>query len=138
MSDIQVRSLGGDAFAIRIRGHLVVADQPLESGGQDAGPTPTELFVASLAACAAFYAGRFLRRHKISTDDLEVRSEFRMSLGDLARVEEVTLWVDLPPGFPHERRSALRRVIERCTVHNSIREAPQVRVELSTGDRVPT
>ena len=131
MSDMQVRSLGGDAFAVRIRGHLVVTDQPSDAGGQDAGPTPTELFVAGLASCAAFYAGRFLRRHDIAPDELEVRAAFRMSGGRPARVEEITLQLDLPAGFPEHRRAALLRVVDACTVHNSLREAPTVHVQVT-------
>ena len=46
----------GDRFDIAIRGHVVHVDQPESDGGSDTGPTPTELFVASLASCVAFYA----------------------------------------------------------------------------------
>jgi LmbE family N-acetylglucosaminyl deacetylase len=55
----------GDRFDIRIRDHVVTVDQPTDVGGDDAGPTPTELFVAGLASCVAFYARRYLRRHKL-------------------------------------------------------------------------
>jgi putative redox protein len=39
-------------------------------GGGDVGPTPTELFVAGLASCVAFYARRYLRRHDIDAEGL--------------------------------------------------------------------
>lgn len=58
-----MRHVVGDRFRVAIRGHEIEVDQPLDGGGTDEAPTPTELFVASLAACAAFFAGRFLRRH---------------------------------------------------------------------------
>jgi len=63
--DIAVTHVSGDRFAIQVRGHRLVVDQPVADGGQDAGPTPTELFVGSLAACVAFYARRFLARHDL-------------------------------------------------------------------------
>src|SRR6266508_5013874 len=53
--------LHGDAYEIQIRGHRLTVDQPVEAGGANLGPTPTELFAASLAACVGVYAGRFLR-----------------------------------------------------------------------------
>jgi putative redox protein len=42
----------------------VLTDQPVAGGGQDTAVTPTELLIASLASCVAFYAGRFLLRHR--------------------------------------------------------------------------
>ena len=72
--DVVPRS--GDAFEVRVRGHRFVVDQPLEAGGQDTGPTPTELFVASVAACVAHYARSYLRRHHLPTQGLRVRADF--------------------------------------------------------------
>ena len=51
---IEVRHVDGEEYEIRIGGHRVRVDQPMESGGHDRGPTPTDLFVGSLAACVAF------------------------------------------------------------------------------------
>jgi len=55
---IWVRHLGGDRLGISVRAHELFADQPVGEGGEDSAPTPTELFLASLAACVAFYAER--------------------------------------------------------------------------------
>jgi len=44
-------------------------DQP-DAG--DSGPTPTDLFVASLAACTARDAGRFFVRHGVDAEGFEV------------------------------------------------------------------
>ncbi|HWL35544.1 MAG TPA: OsmC family protein [Frankiaceae bacterium] len=131
MTGVAVRHLGGDAFAVTIRGHELVVDQPVEDGGTDTGPTPTELFAASLASCVAFYAGRFLRRHDVAPDGLGVRCAFRMAEGHPARVAGIDLTVDVPEAFPAERAEALRRVVERCTVQNTLREPPDVRLEIA-------
>ena len=44
---IEVDHIEGEAFDIRVRGHRVRVDQPVEHGGRDQAPTPTELSVAS-------------------------------------------------------------------------------------------
>lgn len=134
MKSIEVRHVEHDRFDVRIRGHDLVVDQPVEEGGTDAGPAPTELFVAGLASCVAFYAGRFLQRHNVAPDGFGVRCAFRMSDGHPARVAEVELAVDLPPRFPVSRREALLRVVERCTVHNTLRTPPEVRISLVAHD----
>lgn len=68
MSGLVVRHLEGDRFRVEIRGHAVEVDQPIEDGGDDKAPTPTELFAASLASCVGFYAERFLRRHDLPVE----------------------------------------------------------------------
>src|SRR5581483_11585364 len=100
MSRIQVRHEGGDRFRVAVRGHEIVVDQPVEEGGGDAGPTPTELFVGGLAACVGFYAERYLRRHHLATDGLAVQCDFSFAPDRPSRVSEVELRVLLPPGFP--------------------------------------
>src|SRR6266540_5083244 len=66
---LTVTHLYGDAFEIEVRGHHLTVDQPVDAGGADLGPTPTELFAASLAACVGFYAVRFLRRHGLRSEE---------------------------------------------------------------------
>jgi putative redox protein len=58
MPNLSVAHQGGDRFELGMRGHRLTCDQPLADGGDDQGPTPTELFVGSLAACVGFYARR--------------------------------------------------------------------------------
>ncbi|HEY7668161.1 MAG TPA: OsmC family protein [Actinomycetota bacterium] len=125
---IQVRHEGEDRFQIQIRSHRVMVDQP-DTG--DAGPTPTELFVASLASCAAFYAERFLVRHGVDPDGLGLSCSYRMAEDRPARVSSIDLSMTLPPGFPPELERRLRAVVERCTVHNSIVAPPTVALELA-------
>ena len=77
MDPMAVHPIDGDKYAIDIRGHQVRVDQPLGAGGDDTAPTPTELFVASLALCVAFHAGRFLDRHGIDRAGLAVHVTWR-------------------------------------------------------------
>ena len=73
---LTVAHQGGDRFRIRVRGHEIDVDQPVGDGGEDTAPTPTELFVAGLASCVAFYARRYLARHGLPADGLEVTAEY--------------------------------------------------------------
>jgi uncharacterized OsmC-like protein len=128
---LAVTHLHGDAYEIETRGHRMTVDQPVDAGGADLGPTPTELFVASLAACVGFYAGRFLRRHSLAAEGLRVDCQATMSGGRPARVESISLRLDGLPMLADRQRAALLAVVEHCTVHNSIRQAPEVEVELA-------
>lgn len=134
---ITVTHARGDRLAIRIRGHDLVTDQPIDAGGDDAGPTPTELFVAGLAACVGFYAERFLRRHDRSDAALSVACDFAMSTDRPSRVASVDLRIDVPAALREELRDALLRAADHCTVHNSLRTPPAVRIEVRDGVATP-
>lgn len=127
MARIEVRHEAGDRYAAVVRGHRLVVDQPVDAGGLDAGPTPTELFVASLASCAAHYAGRFLQRHGLPDGELAVEADFTMSLEAPSRVTSIALRIALPD-VPEPIRAGALRAAERCTVHNSISRAPRIEV----------
>lgn len=127
---IRVRHEGADRFTILVRGHAIVVDQPFGSGGGDAGPTPTELFVAGLASCAAFYAGRFLRRHLQPDETFGVECEFEMSKDGPHRVEAIDLAVTLSRPLPDDIRAGLQRSVEHCTVHSSLVTPPDVRIAI--------
>jgi putative redox protein len=121
----------GDRLRIETRGHELVADQPVEDGGADMGPTPTELFVASLAACVAHYAQRFLRRHGLSTDGLRVTTDYTWAENP-HRVGAIEVEV-AAPGLVDGQRLAFARVIEHCTVHSSITHQPSIRINMLEG-----
>ncbi|MBO3753218.1 OsmC family protein [Streptosporangiaceae bacterium NEAU-GS5] len=126
-----VRYEGGENYEISVRGHRVLMDQPIEAGGADTAPTPTELFVASLAGCVAFYAGRYHTRHGLSRQGLGVSATYRMATGRPARVTSIHLTVHVPGTLPAQRWPALQAVVEHCTVHNSLTSPPTVRVDLT-------
>ncbi|MER5479682.1 OsmC family protein [Streptomyces sp. NPDC002734] len=128
----------GLALEIRTRGHVLVADQPLEAGGADAAPTPVELFVASIASCAAHYAGSYLDRHGITRDGLSVRAEFHMAEDRPARVRTLALTV-AAPHLPPSRLAAMRAVVSHCTVTNTLERLPDLTLDVHCGpDPAPT
>ena len=131
MPNLSVTHQAGDQFQLQVRGHRLTCDQPSADGGTDQGPTPTELFVASLAACVGFYARRFLARHDLDTAGLRVQVAFTMSPDRPARVATITLRLLLPQPLAEHRRRAMLALVEHCTVHNSIRTPPEVRVTLA-------
>ena len=134
MNTLRVRHVDGDRFAIAIRGHVVLVDQPVADGGEDTAPTPTELFVAGLVSCVGFYARRYLARHDLPTGGLTVTGSWTMASRP-ARVDRIHIELALPDGVPAERRDALLAVASHCTVHNTLVEQPDVEVTLTSQAR---
>jgi uncharacterized OsmC-like protein len=135
MSDmLHVRHLQDDRFAVDVRGHTVFVDQPLDAGGTDVAPTPTELFVASLASCVAFYARRYLLRHHIDSTGLAVSASYAIG-GRPARVREIRVLISPPSALPAERRDAFLAVASHCTVHNTLTAPADVDIALAAAVR---
>lgn len=131
MPNLSVIHQTADRFELQVRGHRLLCDQPVADGGTDQGPTPTELFVASLAACVGFYARRFLARHHLDAAGLRVETHFTMSPDRPARVATITLRLVVPQPLEENRRRALLAVVDHCTVHNSLRIPPHVQITLA-------
>ena len=127
---VRVDYEAGDRFRIAVRQHTITVDQPASEGGEDAAPTPTELFIASLASCVAFYARRFAARHDIPTDGLAVTAEFSMA-SHPARVGAITLQLHVRAELSPEQQASLLAVASHCTVHGTLMRPPEVRLELA-------
>jgi putative redox protein len=134
---LTVQHLGGDRFAIEIRGHTITVDQPIDAGGTDAAPTPTELFIAGLASCVAFYARRYLARHQIAGDGLRVSADFDIG-GQPTRVTRIRILITPPHDLPPQRRDAFLAVASHCTVHNTLSDPAPVDIVLSETALVTT
>jgi len=133
---IQVDGIAGFAYLVSIGEHELVVDQPIEDGGEDLGPTPTDLFVAGLASCAAYYAGRFLARRGFTTESVKASCRYRISPERPARVESIEVALNLPGGLSDEVRAAALRAAEHCTVHNSLAQPPEVSISLEVLEAV--
>jgi len=128
---VRVSYLGGESYAVTARGHVVLTDQPTAAGGEDTAMTPTELLVASLSSCVAFYTGRYLARHGLNRVGLQVTAEFTMATDRPARVGRVRLGIQPPDRVPPGRQTALLAVASHCTVHNTLGHAPDIAIELA-------
>ena len=103
----------------------------MAEGGNDHAPTPTELFVSSLAACVAFYVRRYLSRHELATDGLAVDAAFSFATNP-TRVGSISIEIHLPEAVPDDRRPGLLAVARHCTVHNTLEQPPEVQIDLVT------
>ena len=127
---LSVTHHGGTRYDITSGKHRIVTDQSVADGGQDAGMSPVELFVGSLAGCIGYFVGRFCERHGIPRDGLTIESEWAMAEGP-HRVGRITLAIHLPHRMTAEQKGKLLKVARGCTVHQSITMAPDVAIRLN-------
>jgi uncharacterized OsmC-like protein len=127
---LSVTYKAGTRFDVASSGHLIITDQPVEDGGADAGMSPVELFVGSLASCVGYFVGRFCARHNIPQDGLTVETEWSMAEGP-HRVGAVTLSISLPHALTEDQKERLLKVAHGCTVHQSLAVPPQVAINMN-------
>lgn len=107
----------------QVRAHRIVADLTPDKGGGDAGPTPPELLLASLAACSAIYAKMFAQREGLSGSIL-VEAEAEMP-DPPTHLEKFQVRVTIPGLSPDQREKA-KAFVEQCLVGRTLRLAQEV------------
>ena len=122
---------GGTRYDITSGKHRVVTDQPVEEGGQDAGMSPVELFVGSVAGCVGYFVGQFCSRHDIPRDGLSVDAEWIMAERP-HRVGAVSVKITLPARITAAQRERLLKVAHGCTVHQSLTVPPKVTIAMTS------
>ena len=119
----------GVELEIRARNHRLVVDQPLDEGGQNRGMTPIELFVGSLGACIAYYAVRFCQRHHLITEGLKISMVWEC-VEEPHRIGSMTVLVNLPKEWNPDLNERFQKVLEGCTIHQSIKLEPKIVISL--------
>ena len=72
MGKIVVRSEQGYRTAINIRQHTIIADELVQDGGTDTGPTPMEILLGTAGACIAVTTRAYAQRHKWPLETVSV------------------------------------------------------------------
>ncbi len=118
---------GGAAVDAHFKGHTVRTDQPEKAGGQDTGPPPFDLFLASIGTCAGYYAARFCELKGIDPRKLSLSLETARD-EQRKRVGKIHIEIKLPPDFPAKYRKAIVRAADQCAVKRHILEPPELEV----------
>ena len=126
MARITVTHRFGDSFDVRIRGYKLISDEPRTVGGDDEGPTPTELMVAGLAACAAEEGVKHLSDEGLPYEGLEVMADFTWDI-ETSRVDAVRLSVTVPAGLGTHEVHFLEMAMLACPARKMLTEPPTLK-----------
>jgi putative redox protein len=103
---------------LEIREHRLKADEPRESGGDDAGPSPQELLAASLASCTAITMEMYADRKGWEVGDVAVDVNYEPA--QRGSPTKFTMEVRLPKELPEEQREKLMQIAAKCPVHRTL------------------
>ena len=125
---IEVSFPGGVAVDATVRNHVIHTDQPAPAGA-DSGPSPFDLFLASIATCMGFYALRFCQERSLPTEGLGVSLEaLRAASG--GPVTTIDVQLQLPENFPAKYVDAMKRAVDHCAVKRHMMTPPEFRLHV--------
>ncbi len=128
--EIKVSFPGGQRVAATIGRHTVVTDQPVEDGGGDEAVSPWQLFLASLATCAGYFALAWCEARSIPTDQLALSQQMNFD-PETKHLTGVVVKLTPPPGLSPSQLESLKRAVAHCKVKRAMEEAPSFEVRLS-------
>jgi len=118
--------------------HHFTADEPVEFGGDNLGPSPYELLLASLGACTAMTLGMYARRKGLDLNRVQVDlKQERIHANDCQDCQSsdgyVTLierTLNLEGDLTSQQRARLLEIADRCPVHRSLSNEIKIRSKL--------
>jgi putative redox protein len=128
--EMTIQHLGDAKFQASTRGHRLICDQPLASGGSDAGMTPPELLLAALGTCAGYYAVQYLKARSLPVGGLEVKVNAEKAFGP-SRLGRFAVEVTAPEA-PPEHHAGLLRAVQACLIHRTLEHTPATEIAVRT------
>ncbi|HEY8225866.1 MAG TPA: OsmC family protein [Pyrinomonadaceae bacterium] len=118
--------------------HAFHADEPVEAGGNDEGPDPFELLLASLGTCVSITARMYADRKGWPLERVHVELSWAKFFddddpeGDLksAFVEGIEMEISFAGDLSGEQRRRLTEIANRCPIHRTISAPIPVRTKL--------
>lgn len=115
-------------------GHEWLADEPLDAGGGNTGPTPERLLLASLGACTAITLKMVAARRQLPLSGLQVELQLNPN-GKPAAGNDIVRTLHLQGDLMPEQREQLLKVANACPMHKLLTGEVRVNTLLTTEPR---
>ena len=136
-----VASLDGDAgftTDMKIGSHYFTADEPVDFGGNDFGPSPYEFVSAGLSACTVMTMQMYARRKGWDLENVEVHTSYSKTHAedcancesDSAKIDTFHREIRISGELDKKQRRRLMEIADRCPVHRTLHSETQVITKL--------
>ncbi len=103
---------------VKMRSHQLTADEPIDDGGDDDGPSPQELLAASLASCTAITMEMYAKKKGWDVAGLAVDVEY--SPAERGCPTRFELVMKLPAHLSEDQVEKLQVIAAKCPVHRTL------------------
>ena len=94
-----------------------LADEPLQNGGKDLGPSPYELLASSLAACTAITLSMYAKRKNMPLEGIEVNIRLLAGSENGKYHTRLEREIDLAGLLRPEEKERLLQIANACPIH---------------------
>lgn len=130
---------------ISVRDHKVYMDEPVQDGGTDTAPTPSELLLGALGGCIAITARLYAERKGWPLEGVEVALDMERFAGkdypgydgSAAFVHEMRNQIIFRGPLDDDQRQRLLEIAGRCPVHRVIENPAFFVDELLEAETLP-
>ena len=139
---VTARSLENVQVEIKSGIHTLRADEPIPSGGEDTGPDPYALLLASLAACKIITTQMYARRKGWALEGVEINmSTHKIHARDCedcesdpeAKVDIIETRIRFLGSLDEDQLERLLEISKKCPVHRTLTSETKIRTELIKG-----
>ncbi len=123
-TEIEISFPGNLKVNAQVGEFIIPTDQPEKAGGDGSAPTPFNLFAASIAACAGFFAVKFCRTREIPIEGMKLKMYYDWDR-EKKKYPKMTMQLTLPNNFPAKYETTLLRALDQCLVLDHIRNPPE-------------
>lgn len=129
--EIRVALRGQKKVSGHFDGFEVMTDQPISAGGEGSAPSPFDLFLASIATCAGFFAQSYCQTRQLPSDGIAI-VQTMVRDPQTRLVTQIVLRVTVPSSFPSEHHDGLIAAINACSVKKHLLHPPNISVEIQS------
>jgi uncharacterized OsmC-like protein len=130
---------------IRTRDHVLVADEPLDKGGQNEGPTAYDLLLAALGSCTSITLRMYASHKEWDVGDITVRLRHdKIHAEDCEDCEKATGRIDciqreieFTGELTNGQKDRLLYIADKCPVHKTLKGPIVIRTHLAVPAEAP-
>jgi putative redox protein len=128
VTEVVVASIGFLKQQITAGPHALIADEPQQAGGSDAGPDPYSLLLGALGSCTAMTLQMYAQRKVWPLEKVSVRLRHSrihaQDCGDCAttqgRIDQIERHITLKGPLNDEQKTRLLEIAQHCPVHKTL------------------
>jgi putative redox protein len=124
---------GGLKHQITAGSHTLTSDAPKDVGGQETGPDPHELLLASLGACTSMTLKLFAGKRGWNLETVQVElQEDQVDDGDGKKKTVITREIKVTGQLEQEQLDSLKAIADKCPIHKLLTGQKEISTNLKS------